>query len=408
MKVLIIGQVWPEPNSSAAGSRLMQLIEAFQQQHWELHFASVSSRTDFSIDLEAMGIHTHLVAMNDVSFDAFAKALQPDLVLFDRFMVEEQFGWRITENCPYALKMLDTIDIHGLRKGREQALKANHDFTEKDLVNDYAKREIASIYRCDLSLIISKAEIEILTGFYGVPKRLLLYVPFMVDAITETTVKNWKPFEQRIDFMTIGMFRHLPNWDAVLYLKQTIWPLIRKRLPEANLHIYGSYATQKVDQLHNPKDGFLIAGRAASAQEVIAHSKILLAPLRIGAGLKGKLLDALETGTPTVTTTVGAEGMQNNFPWNGAVTDDPETFAAAAIKLYTDKNLWEEVQKNCVDLINKQFLKTEWFPLFIYAIKTCQGHLQEHRLRNFTGAMLQHQSLQASKFMSKWIEEKNK
>ena len=208
--------------------------------------------------------------------------------------------------------------------------------------------------------------------------------------------------------MTIGNFRHEPNWDAVRYLKETIWPKIKKELPEAELKIYGSYSSQKVTQLHNLKEGFLIMGKAENAFEVIGDSRVLLAPLKTGAGLKGKLLDAMQYGTPAVTTTIGAEGMHGNLPFNGEITDDPDLFAEYAVDLYNNAEKWQKAQKNGIHIINSCFLKEEWFPIARERFIDILSNLQKHRLHNFTGAMLQHQSLQAIKFMSRWIEEKNK
>jgi glycosyltransferase involved in cell wall biosynthesis len=408
MKVLIIGHVWPEPNSSAAGSRMMQLVDLFLMQGYEVHFASTAVRGMYASDLEILSVQTHEIKLNDNSFDAFAEALNPQIVVYDRFMVEEQFGWRIAENCPYALRILDTEDLHGLRNARAEALKKKQPFTEDFLVNDTAKREIASIYRCDLSLIISEFEMELLQNFFGIPKNLLVYLPFMVEKIGEVETTNWKSYEERSDFMTIGNFKHLPNYDAVLYLKEEIWPLIRQQLPQVNMHIYGAYPTAKVEQLQNKKEGFLIHGHVRNSREVTENAKVCLAALRIGAGLKGKILEAMQCGTPCVTTSIGAEGMNGDLNFNGSIADDPEKFAIAAIELYSNKENWLKAQKNGSFLINNRFLKENWSKVLIEKVVKTTRELEPHRLQNFTGAMLNHQSLQATKFMSKWIEEKNK
>ena len=122
-KVLIIGFVWPEPKSSAAGSRMMQLIEAFKLVDYKITFACAASKNENAVDLTAEGIDEISIQLNHTSFDEFIKLLQPDVVLFDRFMTEEQFGWRVAEHCPNALRILDTEALHCLRKGRHQALK---------------------------------------------------------------------------------------------------------------------------------------------------------------------------------------------------------------------------------------------------------------------------------------------
>ena len=407
-KLLIIGFVWPEPKSSAAGSRMMQLIKVFLNEGYNITYASPCAKSDNAFNLESIGVSQVGIELNNSSFDAFIIDLKPDVVLFDRFMIEEQFGWRIAENCPEALRILDTEDLHCLRKAREQALKDNNPFNTSYLFRDIAKREIASIYRSDLSLIISEAEMEILQNTFKVPKSLLLYLPFMLDEVTDKAINNLPKFKERQHFVTIGNFLHAPNYNSVLYLKETIWPLIRKQLPEAELHIYGAYASQKVNQLHNIAEGFLVKGYAKNVNQVMLHAKVCVAPLQFGAGLKGKLVDAMQNGTPCVTTNIGAEGMYGNLEPNGFVADDALEFANKAIMLYSNKVLWQEKQHNGFVVINKRFNKRVFKNKLINSLEETHKQLHEKRLNNFTGAMLQYHTMQSTKFMSRWIEEKNK
>ena len=122
-KLLIIGFVWPEPKSSAAGVRMMQLIDFFLSEGYQITFASSSLKGDKSLNLASKGIQERRIELNNSSFDLFISKLNPTVVLFDRFMMEEQFGWRVAQQCPNALKILDTEDLHCLRKAREEAFK---------------------------------------------------------------------------------------------------------------------------------------------------------------------------------------------------------------------------------------------------------------------------------------------
>ncbi len=405
--ILIIGIVWPEPNSSAAGSRMMQLIEQFLKQGWEITFASAASDSEFTFDLRTLGIQKVKIELNNKSFDEFVSKLKPSIVLFDRFMIEEQFGWRMAENCPDALRILDTIDLHCLRQARQLAFKEKRKFTNEILFSDTAKREIASIFRCDCSLIISDFEMNLLQEYFKIDKDLLYYIPFLLDKIEEKEKSTWPTFENREHFITIGNFIHEPNWNAVQYLKEEIWPLIKKQLPSAELHVYGAYASQKVNELNSPKEGFLIKGRAQDAMEVVKNAKICLAPLRFGAGIKGKLTEAMQCGTPSVTTDIGAEGMHGNFEWNGIIANPSQEITDAAIKLYTDKILWHKSQENGIVIINNFYSKEKFGSKLIEHLLSLQNNLKEHRLKNFIGAMLMHHTVSSTKYMSKWIEEKN-
>jgi len=406
--LLIIGFVWPEPKSSAAGSRMMQLIRCFQDQNYQITFASPCSASDNAFDLNSIGVSEICIALNDSSFDDFIISLNPDVVLFDRFMMEEQFGWRVAENCPKALRILDTEDLHSLRKGRQQAFEDNKPFDDSYLFNDTAKREIASIYRCDLSLIISEVEIELLKHRFKVDESILHYLPFLLEEVSDETISKFPKFEEREHFITIGNFLHEPNYNSVLYLKETIWPLIRKQLPKTEMHIYGAYANQKVNQLHNEAENFLIRGFAEDVNLVMQNARVCLAPIRFGAGLKGKLIDAMLNGTPSVTTTVGVEGLVGSSESNGFVEDYPQDFANKAVTLYYDIILWKEKQNNGFRLLNERFNKNNLQTNFINSIYKITDNLEAHRQQNFIGQMLSQHHLQSTKYMSKWIEEKNR
>ncbi|MBW4965904.1 glycosyltransferase family 4 protein [Pseudoalteromonas sp. CR1] len=404
-KVLVIGYVWPEPNSSAAGTHMMSLLNAFKAQNWQVEFATPAQRTDHMVNLDDFGITSQSIALNCESFDEYVKAFSPDIVMFDRFMMEEQFGWRIDKHCPNAIKILDTEDLQCLRNARHEAHKGEREFTTSDLHSDIAKREIAAILRCDLSLIISSFEMSLLNSVFKVEPSLLHHLPFMVDlsALPKTT----KSFDERAHFMTIGNFRHAPNWDAVLYL-QKIWPLIRKQLPKAELHIYGSYPPPKATALNNPKTGFLIKGWADNAYDVMQSARVCLAPLRFGAGIKGKLLEAMIMRTPSVTTNIGAEGMHNDLPWPGKVANNTEDFANAAVELYNSQTDFKHAQQAGNALLNRVYDKVKLSAALINKIDVISNDLSAHREKNFTGQMLKHHTMRSTQYMAQWIAEKNK
>ncbi|MEZ8409603.1 glycosyltransferase [Vibrio splendidus] len=406
-KVLAIGYVWPEPNSSAAGSHMMSLLRLFKRQGWSVEFATPAQETEHMIDLSEEGITSQSIQLNCDSFDQYIEELQPDVVMFDRFMMEEQFGWRVEKVCPSAFKLLDTEDLQFLRNARHEAVKKETELTKAHLYSDLAKREIAAILRCDLSLIISSYEMELLQSEFNIDQKLLHHLPFMVDL--NTLPESTKSFEERKHFMTIGNFRHAPNWDAVLQL-QKIWPKIRKRLPDTELHIYGSYPPPKATALHNPKTGFHIKGWAKDAQEVMEQARVCVAPLRFGAGIKGKLLDAMKLQTPNVTSEIGSEGMlpQGELQWSGAVADDIDEFVEAAVALYKDEEKWLKAQSQCHSILEAHYEQNQLGDTLIERLTALESELESHRLDNFFGSMLKHHSMASTKYMSQWIAEKNK
>ncbi|HDY84353.1 MAG TPA: glycosyltransferase, partial [Methylophaga sp.] len=207
-------------------------------------------------------------------------------------------------------------------------------------------------------------------------------------------------------FMTIGNFRHAPNWDVVLHLQQ-IWPLIKKQLPKAELHIYGSYPPPKATALNNPKTGFLIKGWAENALVVMEQARVCLAPIRFGAGIKGKLLDAMIMQTPSVTSSLGSEGMHDQEPWPGFIQDDVTEFVTAAVNLYNNEQVWLKAQQQASSLLASLYDNRLLGPRLIATIIDITANLASHRLANFTGSMLKHHSMMSTKYMSQWIAAKN-
>ncbi|GAA3918421.1 glycosyltransferase [Litoribacillus peritrichatus] len=394
----------------------MQLLESFQAANYTITYASPAELSPHAEDLASYGIASNAIELNSESFDHYLAELTPDAVLFDRFMMEEQFGWRVEKVCPDALRILDTEDLHCLRHARHQAfknkasLKDTLNVSQRLLFNDLAKREIASILRCDLSLMISQAEMTLLTQTFNVPEQIIHYVPFMrtsVKGAQDSSPLALTPFAERKHFISIGNFRHEPNWDAVRFLKEAIWPAIRQQLPEAELHIYGAYPPKKATQLHNEKQRFLVKGWAVNAFEVVSKARVLLAPLRFGAGLKGKLIDAAECGTPAVTTSIGAEGMYGNaLP--ARISDDKDEFAKAAIELYSKEESWQSLHQECSLLIPERFELDLHQQRLIDRITLLENELEQERQNNFTGSMLRHHSMKSTQYMAQWIEAKNK
>ena len=405
--VLIIGFVFPEPNSSAAGTRMLQLIHFFISQNYTIVFATSCKKSDNAFDLSALNIQIVEILLNDSSFDSFVNELNPAIVLFDRFMMEEQFGWRVAESCPNALRILDTEDLHFLRKSRQKAFTTNQSLENLLFTSDIAKRELASIYRSDLSLVISEVEMGLLTETFKMDPAILYYLPFMINTIDIHSQTYSKPYADRRDFVSIGNFLHPPNLDVVRYLKKDIWPKIRNGLPGVKLHIYGAYGSVNVQEMHNESEGFLVHGYVKDAFEVITAAKVLLAPLRFGAGLKGKLIQAMQCGTPCVMSTVAAEGIFGLQDPNGLIEDDISLFAQKCIELYTKDSLWSDYQRKGFIVLKNRFSKDEYHIKLKDRILLISSTIQSHRSNNFIGQLLAHHQFQSTKYMSRWIETKN-
>ena len=421
-RLLVIGAVWPEPHSSAAGAHILQVLRPFLQQGWDVTYASTALDSKYAVDLPTQGVSVERVRVNDSEFDDLLRALKPDVVIFDRFFVEEQFGWRVEQQCPSALRVLNSEDLHSLRDAREAVFRQGTSPRglrgdvqtgapggippEVLLGNEMARREVAAIYRSDLTLIISAHEMEVLTNIFGVDSDLLHYCPFMIDSPTPLETARMPSFENRRNFFWVGNFRHAPNWDAVQWLKSGILPLIRKELPEACLQIAGSYASQEQMALHEPEQGFIVEGRIENADDRLLDARVCLAPLRFGAGLKGKLIDAMRNGTPSVTTAVGAEAIAGGLPWSGAIQESAALIAQSAVRLYESEREWQDAQSNGFQILDRRFNRQEQEHLLMEQIDFARRKLDQRRAHNFTGAMLRDHHHRSTRYLSLWIEAK--
>ena len=403
LHILIIGYTWPEPTTTAAGVRMLQLIELFLKKQWTITFASTADKTPYSENLEARGIEEVDIQLNDSNFDSFVTKLNPDIVVFDRFLTEEQFGWRVREHCPKALCVLDTEDLHFLRSYRQQNNSETID--NRIYEADLTKREIASIYRCDVSLIISEVEKELLETTFNIPPSILQYTPLFISEMTLETIQS---FENRQHFVFFGNFQHKPNVDAVLYLYTELWPSVKKQLPDAEIHIYGAYAPKQILQLHTPKKGFVIKGWVLDLDEALNRYRALLAPLRFGAGLKGKLMKSMTNGLPFVTTPIGAEGILIKDEYESSVATQSELLIKYAIELYTTPSLWLLKQQQGIQVVKERFSMSKHQESLLEKLTAFSVNLKQNRHQNFIGSLLNHHHHVSVKYLAKWIEAKNK
>lgn len=417
--ILFLGYVWPEYKSTAASQNILSYISLFLRQGWNVDFASAATQTQQSTCLNSLGVKTHEVKINCSSFDELIKRINPEIVIFDRFLTEEQFAWRVAKSLPNAIRILDCEDLHCLREARRLEYKASkaeanphpkeHYFPKATIPNniydlEISKRELASIYRCDLSIVLSNEEASLLINKFSVPSSHVICIGFLDrQSTSQQTI-----FSKRIHFSTIGSFKHEPNWDAVLCLKSDIWPGIRRQLKTAECHVYGSYLPPKAKALENKKQGFFVHGFVENQHEMLSKTRVLLAPINFGAGIKGKLVDAIQNGTPSVTTPIGAEGICGSSDWPGAVATTHAEFVEKAIALYCDEAHWQIANQACKPLLLDYFDHEHLSIALLKKMKAISNNLQTHRHANFIGSMLLHHSMRSTQYMSQWIEAKSK
>jgi O-antigen biosynthesis protein len=421
--------LWAEPNSSAAGVRTSALLKYFanSSSYDKVHFAC-GAKGEPETKLDCVSYH-NLPANRTYKIQNFLKQQNNlDVVIFDRFFAEEAYSFHFHNEANNILRVLDMQDMHSLRSHRQNIVKSwdnkksgvgldclkdgsiiesiptIHTYNSKQSL---LLRELAAIHRCDLVMVCSSKELALLQNEFGVRPEKLVLAPFFVPPKRRRTLN----FEQRKDFVFLGGFKHPPNIDQVKILKDVLWKQIRKQLPDANLHIYGAYPPLQVQQMHDKRNGFLVHGFLPNLDDLNTY-RVMLAPIRYGAGLKGKIVDSWIHGCPVVSTTMGLEGMfvesDENFAWGGLIGNDNEEFIKNAVTLYSDSMVWKRSQVNGISLLHNLFEERTNLERIQNAISIAKDNKDVRRSQDYTSALLWAQTARSTEYFSKWVELKER
>jgi len=365
-----------------------------------------------SLELPA-GVEVLPLPLNKESVQEDLKRLAPAIVMFDRFILEEQFGPHVYQACPDALILMETQDLHLVRRAREE-LKEKFLVTNEFPTNFYqtetALRETGSIQRVDFSFVVSSFEEQLLRDEFQIPNTKVKWLPFFYEKPIEVKEHRLK-FSEKKDFCWIGNFRHAPNIDGLRWFRNEIWPLIREQLPDARLKIYGAYPPEEVmswngDHKTAAKNGIEVKGSADTLAEVFSLARVNLAPLRFGAGVKGKIMEGFRFGVPCVSTKVGTEGLFGQFP--GYEANTTQDFANACVKLHEDEREWKKYSLMALEKMMEVCAAAARVPETQKLIAELLEKKKSGVLPDWTSRILRFEGNQSRYYFGKWIEEKEK
>lgn len=239
--------------------------------------------------------------------------------------------------------IFDTSDLHYLRFQREGEITGSAESLRKS--REYKQIELSLAKKSDAVFVVSEIEGEVLARDAG---DIRVEVVPNIHHVAPTST----PFEMRRDLMFIGAFSHSPNSDAVFYFLREIFPLVLEKL-DINFYIIGKNPPEELLCLQTPN--VIATGYVPDITPYFEKCRVMVAPLRYGAGVKGKLTQSMSLGLPFVTTSVGAEGMTLEDQRHCFVADDPAAFADRVIRLYTERELWKTFRENSLQLAIERF-----------------------------------------------------
>lgn len=339
-KLLFIDWSTPRPDRDAGSITAFHLMAIYVNLGYEVTFipSDLLEMGEYTKAVRALGIRClHVEDIGSVRNHLMRHGREYDFAVLCRAPIAELYVEDIREFSPKIKIILNTSDLHYLREIREAEISCD---TIK-LENAYAAKaqELDTLRRCDVTIVMSSVEEDILK--IDLPDAVVKLIPLM---FVEPEV-DIPTFESRQDILFIGGFPHTPNVDAVIYFCNEIFPLVREVLPEVKFHIIGNAPTDDVLALAE-HPGVVVHGYVKDIAPLFRRTRVSVAPLRYGAGIKGKIGTSMVYGVPVVATSIAAEGMHVDTGTHIMVADNPREFAAHIVNMYRSKSTWDSLSRN--------------------------------------------------------------
>jgi glycosyltransferase involved in cell wall biosynthesis/SAM-dependent methyltransferase len=348
-KLLFIDCLTPRPDRDAGSITAFYLLKIYVDLGYEVTFipSDLQHLGDYTVAVQRLGVRClHREDIGSIKNHLETFGDDYDFIFVCRAPIAALYIDDIRRYAAKAKIILNTSDLHYLR-----------DIREAEIAGDPAKMKAAQIgkvweldvlRRCDVTIVMSTAEAEILK--VELPDSDVRLIPLMyVEAEAEGP-----GFDDRSDILFIGGFPHAPNGDAVIYFCEKIFPLVRERLPGIKFHIVGNAPPPEVLALAN-QPGVVIHGFVKDISPLFRRCKLSIAPLRYGAGIKGKIGTSLSYGVPVVATSLAVEGMQIQQDEHVLVADTPEDFTKAIVSVYESKSRWEKLSRSGREQMIRQY-----------------------------------------------------
>ena len=349
-RILFIDATTPEPDKDSGSVRLINLMQCCRDLGYGVtFFADNRDYTgSYTRDLQKSGVevlyHPWLDSLHDFFRD---RGKEFDYVFISRHYIAINYISQLKRYCPEAKFIFDTVDLHYLREQRLAEME--NSLPLKRTAEQTRRAEMTVIKASDATLVVSTVEKEVLAEDAPGEKVHIL------SNIHEVPGRSAN-FAGRKDIYFVGGYQHPPNVDAACWFVYDVWPLIHKQLPDIHFHLIGSKAPERVRTLNG--DGVIFHGFVGSLDPFLSGCRLAVAPLRYGAGVKGKVNMSMAHGQPVVATPAAIEGMFAEHERELLVAVDAAAFADEVVRLYQDETLWNRLSDASVKNVEKHFSLT--------------------------------------------------
>ncbi|HZX77173.1 glycosyltransferase [Lysobacter sp.] len=341
--MLIIDASAPDPSRDSGSLRMHAFLQLLREAGWQI---------DFVADDGAASVHDiERLAQIGVSYRSGnilpwlrREGARIDSVVLSRAPIAAQYRSLIRKFAPQAQLVFDTVDLHFLRERRGAAVAGSKILQRQ--ADATLQQELGLIRDSDLCLVVSEEERRMLAELLPGTRVELLSNIHQVHGRSAS-------FEERRDLLFVGGFSHPPNLDAMQWFIREVLPIVRLQAPKIRLHVVGDITPQASETLRG--EGVELHGRVEDLSALMEASRLSVAPLRFGAGVKGKVNLAMSYGLPVVLTPIAAEGMHLLDGRDALIAESPSDFAAAVLRAYSDPVLWRELSDAGLRNIQKYF-----------------------------------------------------
>jgi glycosyltransferase involved in cell wall biosynthesis len=337
-RVLILDGFVPKPDKDSASNDIYWFMRIMQALGYEVTFVPAFATADagrYTDDLRQLGIICPVAPELTSAHDfVVAHGSAFTLVVLYRVSVATELFDLVRQFAPRAKLVFNTVDLHFLREQR--AAELNGSLAEFVEARRREKRELHFIRSADAAILLSDFEYDFIGRLVPAARRFFL-------PIVRPIPGRLAPCAGRSGVLFVGGFAHAPNVDSVAFLCDEIWPRVRGLLPAATLFIVGADAPASVMARNAPLEGIEVLGHVEDLEALYRSVRLTVAPLRFGAGLKGKVIASLAVGLPCVVTSTACEGMPRGGSEVMLVADDPQGFAQSVARLHADDALWYRI-----------------------------------------------------------------
>ncbi len=346
-RILIIDATVPEPDKDSGSLRMINVLRALIELGWKASFTTENRAyaAGYTEQLQALGVETlHHPWIGDAAALLQETGTLWDVVMLSRHYVATPLLPLVRHYAPRARVIFDTVDLHYLREERAATLEGRTDLQRSAATTKLA--ELRLIKASDVTLVVSPVEQALLQN--EMPEARIE----VLSNVHELTGCR-RRFDERRDIFFVGGFQHQPNVDAVLWFVSDIWPEIARQLPEVRFHIIGSRMPESIAALNHER--VIATGFVDDLDPYLDGCRLSVAPLRYGAGVKGKVNQSMAHGQPVVATTLAAEGMYLQHDVDVLIADTPAEFAAAVVRLYNDASTWSRLSAAGLENVGRHF-----------------------------------------------------